>query len=206
MTLNANEVSSKYNRFSFFYDFVEKPMEIFLFRKWRKEALQKLEGNVLEIGVGTGKNFPYYNYNKVDLTAIDLSEGMLSKAKDKVKKKNYPVKLKLENAEHLSFKDNSFDYVIATFVLCSVPNPVKALKEMKRVVKKEGKIILLEHMLSKNKLIAFFGHLHNPISRFLFGFNINRKTIESIKKCGLTITTEKDLAFFDVFKQLEVQK
>jgi len=90
--------------------------------------------------------------------------------------------------------------------LCSVPDPVKALKEMKRVCKKNGKIIMIEHMLSKHKLIAFFEHLHNPITRFLFGFNVNRKTDENVKKAGLKIKKIQNMAFFDVFRKIEAKK
>ena len=91
-------------------------------------------------------------------------------------------------------------------VLCSVSNQEKMLHEMKRVVKINGKIILLEHVLSKNKLIAFFEHLHNPITRFLFGFEINRDTINSIKKSGLKIVKEKNIGLVDIFKELVVKK
>lgn len=206
MALNQKQVKKKYDRNSSLYDLFESPIEKFIFSKWRKRVLSNIKGKVLEIGVGTGKNLQYYNYKKVNLTGIDISKGMLSKAKEKAEMNNYPVKLQLANAEKLPFNNNSFDYIIATFVLCSIPNPIKALTEMKRVLKKEGKIILLEHLLSKNKLIEFIEHLHNPFTKYLFGFNVNRDTIGNIKKSGLKIVKEKNLAFKDVFKELEVRK
>ena len=206
MELSKKQVKSKYNRFSLIYDLIESPMEYFMFRKWRKKTLKKLKGKVLEIGVGTGKNLSHYNYNNVKLTAIDISPGMLNRAKEKAKKNNYPVVLNLSNVEKLPFQDNSFDHVVSTFVLCSVPEPVKAIKEMKRVVKKKGKIILLEHVKSKNKLVLFFQKIHNPITRFLLGFNIDRDTVNNIKRCGLKIRKEENLALKDVFKRLEVVK
>ena len=206
MTLTSKQVQEKYNRYSYFYNFFEWLPEKLLLGKWRKPFLKNVKGKILEIGVGTGKNLPHYNYNKVDLTAIDISEGMLIKAEGFAKNNKYPVKFQLVEQEKLPFKDDFFDYVIMTFVLCSVPDQEKMLQEIKRVVKKRGKIILIEHMLSKNKLIALFEHLHNPITRFLFGFNVNRKTVDSIKRCGLKIKKEKNLAFFDVFKELEVTK
>ena len=110
------------------------------------------------------------------------------------------------DAQNLKFKDNSFDYIICTFVLCSVPDPVKTLKEMKRVVKPNGKILMIEHMLSKNKLIAFYEHIHNPITRFLFGFNVNRKTDENVEKAGLKIRKMQNMALFDVFRKIEAGK
>ncbi|MBT4805214.1 class I SAM-dependent methyltransferase [Candidatus Woesearchaeota archaeon] len=206
MTLSQNQIKKKYNRFSLFYDLVEWPIEKLLFSKWRKKLLKNSKGKVLEIGVGTGKNLSYYNYHKIDLTVIDISKGMLNRAKEKAKKHDFPVKFKLANSEKLPFEDNSFDYIVCTFVLCSVSDQVKILKEMKRVLKKKGKILFLEHMLSRNKFIAFLEHLHNPITKFLFGFNINRKTIENIKKSGLKIVKDKNIAVKDVFKELEVTK
>ena len=206
MTLSQNQIKKKYNRFSLFYDLVEWPIEKLLFSKWRKKLLKNSKGRVLEIGVGTGKNLSYYNYHKIDLTVIDISKGMLNRAKEKAKKHDFPVKFKLANSEKLPFEDNSFDYIVCTFVLCSVSDQVKILKEMKRVLKKKGKILFLEHMLSRNKFIAFLEHLHNPITKFLFGFNINRKTIENIKKSGLKIVKDKNIAVKDVFKELEVTK
>ncbi|MBT4539357.1 class I SAM-dependent methyltransferase [Candidatus Woesearchaeota archaeon] len=206
MTLTNKQISKKYNRFSLFYDFIERPIEKKLFSKWRKELLKEVKGRVLEIGVGTGKNFPYYNHEKVDLTAIDISKGMLNKAKKKANDLGLKVKLELTNTDYLPFKDDSFDYVIATFVLCSVPDQKKMLLEIKRVVKNSGNIFLLDHVLSKNKLIAFFQNIHNPFTKFLLGVNVNRDTIGSIKKTGLKIVKEKNLALKDVFKETKVKK
>ena len=106
----------------------------------------------------------------------------------------------------MKLKDNSFDCVVCTFVLCSVPEPVIALKEMRRVVKKNGKILMLEHMLSNHWPIALFEHLHNPITRFLFGFNVNRKTVDNVKRAGLIVKKVDNLAFFDVFRRIEAVK
>ena len=101
----------------------------------------------------------------------------------------------------MDFEDNSFDYVIATFVFCSVPDPVKGLEEIRRVLKPEGRIILIEHVLSNYKTIAVFEHLHNPITKTFFGFNVNRDTKNNILKAGIKIEEDKELALFDVFRK-----
>ncbi|MEW5896818.1 MAG: class I SAM-dependent methyltransferase [Nanoarchaeota archaeon] len=223
MNLTNKQVKEKYNRYSLVYDLFQWPLEKVLFSKWRKNLLREAQGRVLEIGVGTGKNLPYYNpyynygdsYEKVRLTAIDISAEMLRKAQKKVKevkekqKKatgNLPVKLQLVNSENLPFKDNHFDCIVNTFVLCSVSDPEMMLKEMKRVLKAQGRILMLEHVLSKNKLIAFFEKVHNPLTKFFLGVNINRNTTAAIKKAGLKIVKEKNLALVDVFKEIEVRK
>ncbi|MSR86196.1 class I SAM-dependent methyltransferase [Candidatus Woesearchaeota archaeon] len=196
----TEKIKKRYNRYSYIYDCTECPCELFSFQKYRKNIISSLGGKVLEVGVGTGKNIPYYN--KVDYTGIDFSKNMLAKAKKKFPK----AKLLYGDAQELEFKDNSFDYVITTFVLCSIPDPVKALKEMKRVVKKEGKIIMLEHVRSKNRLIALWQDIHNPITKFLFGFNINRDTKQNIHKAGLIMTKDQALALGDVLQLFEARK
>jgi len=198
------KVQKKYDRFSYIYDWLEEGIEKGKFGRWRKELLRDLKGNILEIGIGTGKNLKYYNRN-ARVTGIDLSSKMLRKAKRKLGElKNKNIKLTIMDAQNLKFKDNSFDYIINTFVLCSVPEPVKVLEEMKRVLKNNGKILMLEHVLSRYFLIKIFQHIHNPITRGLFGFNVNRDTLGNIGKAGLKINKEENLALFDVFKRIEI--
>lgn len=198
-------VQKKYNRFSKFYDKLHNGMEKKKVSKWREKLLGNIKGKILEVGVGTGKNLPYYNKD-AKVIGIDLSPKMLEKAKIKLNElDNRNITLVEMDAQKLKFKDNSFDYIVCTFVLCSVPDPIKVLKEMKRVCKKNGKILMLEHMLSNYKIIAFLEHLHNPITRILFGFNINRKTMENIKIAGLRPYRVTNLAFFDVFKKIEIK-
>lgn len=125
--------ASKYDRISPIYELIDLPLELPFFRKWRKEALSGLSGKVLEVGMGGGRNLKYYS-STAQITGIDNSEGMLEKARKKAREmKN--VNLLIMDAEHLEFPDRSFDYVITTFVLCTIPDPVKALKEMRRVLK-----------------------------------------------------------------------
>lgn len=191
-------VISKYDRFSHVYDLMETPMELMRYANWRRQVFSGLRGRVLEVGVGTGKNIPYYP-DDCEMIGIDISSKMLARAKKRsAGKKN--VSLFLMDAEHLAFVDGCFDYVITTFVLCSIPVPVAALKEMRRVCKPEGTVITLEHMRSGDKVIASIEDLLNPITRGLTGVNINRETVENIKKAGLTVIEEKNLAMKDVFR------
>jgi ubiquinone/menaquinone biosynthesis C-methylase UbiE len=205
MDKKTEKVKRKYDRFSKFYDYLEKGIERKTLGDWRKNLLKNLNGNILEIGVGTGKNLQYYNKSS-KITGIDLSPKMLEKAKQKEKElKNKNINLILMDAQNLKFKSNSFDYVVCTFVLCSVPDPVKVVKEMKRVCKPNGKILMLEHVKSRYFLIKIFQHIHNPLTKTLFGFNVNRDTIRNIKKAGFKDIRYKNLALFDVFKKIEIK-
>jgi len=197
---DTQSVKGKYDRYSAFYDIVEWPLERFWFSRWRKKVVSNLKGNVLEVGVGTGKNLKYYS-DDAKVTAIDLSSGMLGKAIKESKKFDNNFSLLKMDAEHMRFKDNTFDVVICTFVLCSVPDPIAVAKEMRRVCKKDGKVIMMEHVLSKNRVLAFFQKLHNPITKFLFGFNLDRNTVGHAKKAGFKKIKEKNLvASNDIFK------
>ncbi len=131
---------------------------------------------------------------------------MLEKAKSRVEGSKAAVTLRQMDAQQLEFKDNTFDYVVGTFVLCSIPNPVKAVMEMRRVVKPKGRIFLIEHVLSRYKLIALWEQVHNPLTRTLFGFNVNRDTRRNIEKAGLHILNDEELAFFDVFRRFTCSK
>ena len=203
MLKNAKTIK-RYNRYSYFYDLFDSLTENSLFKKWRREIITRLKGKVLEIGVGTGKNLEYYN-NEVQVTAIDFTPKMLGKARKKLHKLGKSnIELIEMDAQNMSFPDNTFDYVITTFVWCSVPAPVKGLKEARRVLKPDGQAIFLEHVLSKNKLLAFWEYLHNPITRFLFGFNVNRKTRENIERAGFRVVEDRDLALKDVFRLFRV--
>ncbi len=134
------------------------------------------------------------------MVAIDLSPGMAAKSKKRAT--GVDVNLILMDAQHLAFKDNVFDSVVMTFVLCSIPDPVKGVEECVRVCKPDGKIINLEHVRTKNRLIAFMQDLMNPITYGLFGFNVNRNTRGNIEKGGATIIEDRNMTFTDIFRLL----
>lgn len=196
--------AEKYNRIASLYEILDLPLELPYFRKWRKKALSDLSGKVLEVGIGTGRNLKYYP-SRCSVTGIDNSKGMLDQAGKKAKgMKN--ITLLLMDAEHLDFPDNSFDYVVTTFVLCTIPYPVKALKEMRRVLKPSGEFIALEHMLSNDPLIVFLEELIKPFLFLLFGDHTTRHTVENIEKSGFSIQEIKNLALKDVFRIIRAKK
>ncbi|MFT8889685.1 MAG: methyltransferase domain-containing protein [Ethanoligenens sp.] len=199
----SNElVKSKYNRAAHFYDFFEGPMELLSLKKWRQELMAQLEGRVLEVGVGTGKNIPYYP-KCLSVTAIDFSEKMLSKAEKKIVNCHSQVQLNLMDVQHLDFPDDSFDTVLSTCVFCSVPDPVEGLKEIRRVCKPGGKIVMLEHVRSENALLGPIMDVFNPIVFNLYGANINRKTLDNIRKAGFASILAQNL-FFDIVKLIAI--
>jgi ubiquinone/menaquinone biosynthesis C-methylase UbiE len=180
-------------------------MEISRNSRWRQLLWSKVEGKkILEVGVGTGKNFPFYPKD-AEVTAIDLSEQMLARARDKAQKQGIKVNLARMDIQKLEFADNVFDTVVSTFVFCSVPDPVLGLTEVKRVNKPGGKIILLEHVISANRIIGSFMNLANPVVVRMMGANINRQTVENVRISGLAVEKVTDLAA-GIFKLIEARK
>ncbi|MDK2919240.1 MAG: hypothetical protein PWQ37_1973 [Candidatus Petromonas sp.] len=202
MDNQSNKIKKRYDRVSYVYDSFEKTMESMIKTTWRVDLMKELKGKVLEVGVGTGKNIQYYPHD-LEVVAIDFSPKMLSKAKEKAKKLNKKVDLRLMDAQQMDFPDNSFDSVFTTCVFCSVPDPVKGLHEIKRVCKKDGKIILIEHVRSEQKVLGLLMDLFNPLVVNTFGANINRKTVENVKKAGFTNIKVENL-WRDIVKKITI--
>jgi ubiquinone/menaquinone biosynthesis C-methylase UbiE len=202
--MNTEAAKERYNRIAPVYDFMEGLAEKSLYSGWRELLWSKVEGNrILEVGVGTGKNISYYPAN-AEVTAIDFSEKMLSRATEKAKKQRIKVDLQQMDVQNLSFEDDTFNTVVATFVFCSVPDPTKGLKEIGRVCEPDGKVLLLEHVLSANRILAFLMNLVNPVVVRAMGPNINRKTVENIANSGLKVEKVVDLAA-GIFKLIEAR-
>lgn len=180
----------RYNRTSKFYDIMDRMIKSDI----RKKILSQASGRVLEVGVGTGKNLEFYS-PKCKITGIDLSPGMLEKAKERAQNLRITVSLLEMDAQNLQFPDDSFDTVVATCVFCSVPDPIKGLEEVKRVCKPEGKILLLEHVRSDNPLLGKLMDLLDPLTVRMIGPHINRRTLENISNAGLTIKRVEDQNF-----------
>ncbi len=205
MSNKNDKIKNRYNRISKFYDVLEIPMETISMSKWREALIKKLEGRrILEVGVGTGKNLIYYPRD-LDITGIDFSKDMLQKAKDKIKdKKN--IKLIEMDAQDMEFADNTFDTVVTSCVFCSVPNPIEGLKEIRRVCKNNGKIVMLEHMRSNNEVAGKFMDVFNFIPLNIWGANINRKTLENLKKAGFNkANIEYQDLWSDIVKLIEIR-
>ncbi|MEY3880462.1 MAG: hypothetical protein RIQ94_1258 [Pseudomonadota bacterium] len=205
MNPDSSTIKKRYDRIAPYFEGIEAVMEGLFFKSWRKKCWDQVEGHhILEVGVGTGKNFDYYPKN-AKITAIDFSEQMLKQAIQKRDKKEIAVDLELMDIQSLCFADNSFDTIIGCFVFCSVPLPIKGLKELYRVCKPGGQVLLLEHVLSSNPIMAAIMNLVNPVVVTLVGANINRNTVKNVKACGFTSVCV-DLRSSDIIKLIEARK
>jgi len=186
MKIDSAKIRQRYDRLAPYFDGIEAMMEGLFFRSWRKRLWAAVEGqHILEVGVGTGKNFDFYPAG-ASVTAIDFSPKMLEQARHKKARKQANVELELMDVQSLHYASNSFDTVAASFVFCSVPAPMKGLKELHRVCKPGGRVILLEHVISSNPVLAGIMNLLNPLVVALVGANINRNTVKNVQACGFS--------------------
>jgi ubiquinone/menaquinone biosynthesis C-methylase UbiE len=199
----SEKIRKRYDRASSFYDILESPMEMMSLKEWRIQLMKELDGDVLEVGVGTGKNIEYYP-EEINITAIDFSEKMLEKAKEKVKKYSKKVTLLQMDAQDMSFPDNTFDMIFTTCVFCSVPDPIKGLKEMRRVCKPNGKIIMIEHVRSEKQVLGLIMDILNPVVVNTYGANINRRTVENIFISGFSDVNVNNL-YSDIVKKIVIK-
>lgn len=186
-----SDTADRYNRTSGIYDLYDRPMDLLGgVRRRRQRMLASTRGEVLEIGVGTGRNLEFYPHD-VHVTGIDVSTGMLQHAQEQATRATAEITLQVANVEQLPFADNCFDTVVATCVFCSVDDPVAGLREVVRVVKPEGQVLLLEHVRPDNAVLGPLFDLVSPITRRLLGFHVNRDTEDNIRAAGLQIDRER---------------
>ena len=186
-------ISKIYDRNAFFYDFMESPMEILSFHRWRKLLFSHISGGrVLEVGVGTGKNIPFYP-PEIHPVAIDFSKKMIARARSVVIKDKKDVDLLVMDIEHLGFADMTFNTILGTFLFCSVPDPLRGLRELRRVCKPDGRLLLLEHVRPCGHFTGPLFDSINPLAVKVSGANINRTTVQTIRKAGFVIEKERNL-------------
>ena len=167
---------------------------------WRQRLWSQVRGqNLLDAGVGTGKNMIFYPKG-LNVTGVDLTPGMLKRARKRAANLKIDVDLQLGDVQALEFPDNYFDTVVATFVFCSVPDPVLGLREIHRIVKPNGQVLLLEHVRSCNAVLGKLMNLANSIVVRMTGANINRDTVENVRRSGLVIDHVENLGVGNIYK------
>ncbi|HET6961273.1 MAG TPA: class I SAM-dependent methyltransferase [Terriglobia bacterium] len=154
----------------------------------RRELIPKASGAVLEIGIGSGLNLPFFPGTITHLAGVDPSPELLSMARRKLSGVTFPVELFCRSAEELLFDDGSFDTVVVTWTLCSIPHPLRALAEIKRVLKPDGRLLFIEHGLSADPKVQAWQHRLTPMwKRIGGGCHLNRKIDDLIRPAGFGI-------------------
>jgi phosphatidylethanolamine/phosphatidyl-N-methylethanolamine N-methyltransferase len=184
VALEKRQVQRAYELLAPVYDFIFD----WIFAPGRNAAVAQLaiqrSDSVLEVGIGTGLNLPLYPWS-CQLTGIDLSQEMLDKAVERVQNLAMPnVTLKVMDATSLDFGDNEFDKAVATYTISAVPDPVSVLREMRRVVKPDGTIVILNHFRSRRRLTGLVEDLMAPVCTRL-GWKSNLAMEPLLEQVGL---------------------
>ena len=185
VALEKRQVERAYELLAPVYDFIFD----WIFAPGRQAAISHLglapNETVLEVGIGTGLNLPLYPPS-CRLTGIDLSGEMLDKAVERTHKLAMPgVVLKVMDATSMDFADDAFDKALATYTISAVPDPVAVLREMRRVVKPGGVIVILNHFRSDRRLTGVFEDVVAPICTRL-GWKSNLPMTPLLEAVGLT--------------------
>jgi phosphatidylethanolamine/phosphatidyl-N-methylethanolamine N-methyltransferase len=203
-TRTARVTQRRYDRIAPVYDLFESAMERARYRLWRERLWRGVSGpKVLEVGVGTGRNLPYHPVG-ADVIGVDLSPRMLARARGRTAlSAAASLNLGLMDAQALAFGSAVFDAAVATFVFCSVPDPVRGLREVRRALKPGGHLWLLEHVRSSRPLLGRVMDLLNPIMVRLTGANINRDTVANVAGAGFEVDRVTELDTVGIYRLIE---
>jgi ubiquinone/menaquinone biosynthesis C-methylase UbiE len=166
--VNAEEIRAVYERFARTYDRGQWIVEGLFLKRFRRRLLSRIrcEGGcqVLEVGIGTGINLPYYSPSCV-IFGVDLSRPMLERSMARAHRLGRQLTVETMDGEALAFPNHTFNAVVSTLTLCTTPDPLRLLKEISRVCRPDGRVLLLEHGLSTAKTVNWMltrlapGHL-----------------------------------------------
>ena len=179
-------VRDHYNSVAHRYDSLIRLPERVLFADGRQWAAGQARGDVLELAVGTGRNLPHYRPG-TSVTGIDLSEAMIDVARHQASTSAADVQLHVADAQGLPFADATFDTVVATLALCSIPDDRAAVSEAARVLRPGGTLVLLEHVRSPLVSVRTVQRLLEPLLWRLEGDHVLREPDKRVAQAGLHI-------------------
>ncbi|MBT8316355.1 MAG: class I SAM-dependent methyltransferase [Lutibacter sp.] len=157
--------------------------------KQREKIIPLATGNVLEIGVGSGLNLPYYTKNIEKLTAIDPSKELWDRGVVNTNTLPFDFEFLIAEAENIPAKNQSFDTIVITYTLCTIPNLKKAFSEIKRILKPNGKLLFCEHGKAPDNFVQKYQNIINPVWKKIGGgCNLNRNIPAIIEENGFTIS------------------
>jgi ubiquinone/menaquinone biosynthesis C-methylase UbiE len=191
-----------YDRIARVYDLLDLPFEYRRYQPIRRSLFEGLGGNILDAGVGTGRNMPFYP-PEAEVVGIDLSARMLARARKRQARLGVAAELRLMDATATEFPDRRFDHVVATFLFCVLDDDdqLPALRELCRICEPAGDIRLLEYAYSRDPLKRFVMRLWAPWVRLVYGAAFDRDTEQYVEAAGLELIESRFL-FHDIIKLL----
>ena len=205
MPIEVTSNFDRYQRIAPFYDLLDLPFEYGRYRRIRALLFEGLDGRLLDAGVGTGRNFPFYP-SSASVVGIDLSPAMLARATHRAHLSPALIELKQMDVTRLDFSDAAFDAAVATFLFCVLPDELQlpALRELGRVVKPGGLIRLLEYVRPQGTVRRIVAKIWEPWIGWAYGASFDRRTEERIPAAGLQIQ-ESRFVVPDLMKFISVR-
>ena len=161
--MEREEIRRIYSRYAEVYDFIFAQSFFPRIRMGLEKIGIRAGDTIIEVGVGTGLSLPLYPPS-CKVVGIDITRKMLTKAKEKKEKYGlHHVSLFEMDAENITFADNSFDHAVVPFIVSVVPDPVRMMSEIRRITRKDGKIIVINHFSSRNAMLAKLEKLFSPV-------------------------------------------
>ena len=197
-----SHVQAKWNFASRTYDWLTWGEE-YRFGPAKTALFAKMTGRCLMVAAGTGNDFRYFP-SGLTITAVDISPGMLERARPRATAYKGVLDLRLMDVQALEFPDATFDTVATACTFCSVPDPVRGLRELYRCLKPGGQLLMFEHVRSRVGPIAILQDLMTPISR-RFGPDMNRDTVSNVLRAGFELRRETNV-YFDIMKALDARR
>jgi len=183
---SAERVRRHYDRRAESYDRLIGLVEKAFFGDGRGWVCSRASGEILEIAVGTGRNLPFYPKD-ARLTGIELSPKMLAIARQRARELDIEADLRAGDAQNLPFPDASFDTVVATLALCTIPDDGRAVAEAARILRPGGRLLLLEHVRSPLLPVRLLQGILNPLSVLLEHDHLLREPLHHIEDAGLLV-------------------
>jgi ubiquinone/menaquinone biosynthesis C-methylase UbiE len=177
--------------------------DVHRFGPHKRRLFGKIRGATLMVAAGTGNDFAFFPPGH-RILAIDISPAMLERAARKVGRYQGEIELRQMDVCELALPDASFDTVVTVCTFCSVPRPIAGLRELHRVLRPDGQLLMFEHVRSRIGPLGIFLDLMTPLSR-RFGPDLNRETVDNVQKAGFRIRREENV-YLDVMKSIEAVK
>jgi ubiquinone/menaquinone biosynthesis C-methylase UbiE len=193
-----------YDRIAPHYDQLNRWFERLLYGGGHEWVMSRVRGCVLEIGVGTGRNLPLYPRD-VQVIGIDISAGMLQVAQERAAGLGVEADLRLGDAQALDFSDNTFDTVVSTLALGSIPDERRAVAEAARVLRPGGRLLLLEHVRSPNRVICAGQRIFDPLFVRFHADHLLREPADAIAHTGLELI-QQHRSKWGIVELLEARK
>jgi ubiquinone/menaquinone biosynthesis C-methylase UbiE len=169
----------------------------------KRTLFSRARGRTIFVAVGTGADIKYFPPG-LDVIALDISARMIERARQKAALYEGRFELGVMDVQQLEFADESFDTAVTACTFCSVPDPVRGLRELFRVLKPGGQLLMFEHMRSSNPMVGLALDAMTYVSRLL-GPDLNRDTVTNVRRAGFQIIREQNV-YLDIVRAIEARK